>query len=165
MIRFPYTQCSFSKNVFDSFTFRTKGPNRLTGTSTSRNLTHFVENMKRCKYLSNAHVLSVGETERLNPLNARDTQSPAKASVAQVCHYISVLSASAKNFDVLPFFPGSIILLCFSDDDDTGKKRVRKKLLLFGEFCEGGERTHDSRFHIFSQVFFSDTSHTVSSMS
>ena len=121
--------------------------------------------MKRCKYLSNAHVLSVGETERLNPLNARDTQSPAKASVAQVCHYISVLSASAKNFDVLPFFPGSIILLCFSDDDDTGKKRVRKKLLLFGEFCEGGERTHDSRFHIFSQVFFSDTSHTVSSMS
>ena len=89
---------------------------------TSRNLTHLLENMKQFKYLSNAHVLSVGEMERLKDLNARDTKSPAQASLAQVCHYISVLSVSAKNLDVLPFFPGSIILPAFLTTTRREKK-------------------------------------------
>ena len=131
---------------------------------TSRNLTHLLENMKQFKYLSNAHVLSVGEMERLKDLNARDTKSPAQASLAQVCHYISVLSVSAKNLDVLPFFPGSIILPAFLTTTRREKKSTKKKLLLFGEFCEG-ENAHTTVGFTFSVRFFSDTSRTVSSMS
>ena len=131
---------------------------------TSRNLTHLLENMKQCKYLSNAHRLVRWRNGAFKGFKRPwYKESSTGITCASMPLYFCTIS-QCQELGCVAVFPRKYNLACFSDDDETGKKRVKKKLLLFGEFCEG-ENAHTTVGFTFSVRFFSDTSRTVSSMS